>query len=148
MLCPSCKKEGFPIDLRCLKCDEPLPAVPHIFESPENRLQPPKKVFCTKCGLEAADARLACPECLATLPRPFSLVAGHDPEFEDEPQIARFEIVCPEGACAECMKLDGKIVTREEVKRGVVPIPACLHPMCWCNLVGVYDDEGKVTTSD
>jgi hypothetical protein len=142
VLCPSCKKLAFPIELRCLKCDSILLDVPFAFESPDNRTKPPREVFCAQCGTLADDARITCASCLATLPRPFSLVAGDEHEFENEREIGRFEIVCSPQACEECKKFDGKRVSRAEVRKGVVPIPSCRHPMCWCTVTGIYRDEG------
>lgn len=144
MLCPSCKKRAFPVELRCLKCDFVLTGVPYAFESPQNRTKPPQKLFCAQCGALADDARIICSSCRSTLPRPFSLVAADEHEFENERGI-RFEILCAPQACAQCKKFDGKRVSRSKVKRGIVPIPTCLHPMCWCTVTAIYRDEGVVT---
>ena len=136
MLCPNCKKTAFPIELRCLKCDSILPGVPLAFESPENRMEPAQQVSCRQCRALASDARIACPSCHSTLPRPFSLVAGDEPETDDDPRIDQCEIICADEACEECKKAAGKPVSRSEVNKLVVPVPTCRNPICWCTVMG------------
>jgi hypothetical protein len=144
--CPKCQRTAFPVRLACVNCNETLPGVPHAFESPENRRKKPKTIICRKCSRTAVDARIACRHCDHSLPRPFSLLEGMAHELEDNSEIGRYEIVCSEGACEECMKHDGKEVSREEMKKGVVPISSCRYPVCWCTTVGIHKDEGKIVT--
>jgi hypothetical protein len=93
-------------------------------------------VFCGKRGAQADDARIACVSSNSTLPRPITLNPGDDEEFDDDPMIDRYEIVCMDEACEECKKVAGRPVPFAKVKSFVVPVPTCLHPVCWCMVMG------------
>ena len=135
MVCPKCKKVAFPIELRCLKCDAVLTGVPPAFEVPSERASAPP-VFCGQCGAKADDARIACISCKSTLPRPITLNPAEGEEFDDDLLIDRYEIVCMDEACEECKKVARKPVPFVKVKSLVVPVPSCLHPVCWCMVMG------------
>ena len=99
-----------------------------------------------KCGSIAGDARIACTHCDASFPRPFRL-SGEGP-LTHVPRIAYYEFTCSEAACPECKKFDGLCFLPSKLREHRVPIPTCTYPVCWCDVVGVYLDEGVILTSD
>ena len=99
-----------------------------------------------KCGSLAGDARIACTHCDASFSRPFRL-SGEGP-FTHVPGIAYYNLVCSDAACVECKRFDGLCFLPSELRQYRVPISTCRYPVCWCDIVGVYFDEGMIVTSD
>jgi ribosomal protein L37E len=146
MFCEKCGKRAFPIRVACMGCNSTLPDTPAILETPDKRTNP-KHVVCVKCGSTAMDARIACIHCDATLARPFRLSEEEWP-LEPPPEIAYFVFACPDGACEECMKLDGFHFLPSKLREYRVPIPTCKHPICWCEICGTYRDEGTTVSTN
>ena len=145
MFCTKCGKKGFPVRIACIVCNTTLPDVPAILETPDQRANP-KQVTCMKCGSIAGDARIACTHCDASFPRPFRL-SGEGP-LTHVPGIAYYKFICSGAACLECKKFDGLCFLPSKLREYRLPVPTCTYPVCWCDVVGVYLDEGVIVTSD
>lgn len=145
MLCARCGRKGFPVRIACLKCNATLPDVPVPFEAPSERSKP-KHVECERCGSVALDARIACQYCDGSFPRPFRL-SDEDEIYGLDGSIAYYTFACSREACEECRKWDGFCFLPARSQMYSVPIPTCQYPVCWCDIVGVFPDEGTLTVS-
>jgi hypothetical protein len=56
--------------------------------------------------------------------------------------------VCSEAACEECKRFDGLHFLPPELTKYRTPISTCKYPVCWCEVVGVYSDEGTIVSTD
>ena len=142
MYCTKCGRKGFPVRLACLKCNATLAGLPG-FDLPKVRAQGGKPVVCGKCGAPATDARIACLGCDQSFPRPFRLEEEeYDPEFENSPAVAYYMIRSDEDACDVCREMNGVCFTREHFPEYRMPIKGCKNAICWCDVIGIYADEG------